>query len=86
MSSPELCFLTATELTHRLHTKQISAREVMAAHLAQIERVNPKVNAIITLLPPLAVKLCPMAPPEIVAWLPAPAVEFRPSEPPEMAT
>ncbi|MCI0556116.1 MAG: hypothetical protein L0287_34680 [Anaerolineae bacterium] len=42
-----LCFLPATEL---LHKKEISAREVLSAHLAQIERVNPKVNAIITLV------------------------------------
>lgn len=30
--------------------KKISAREVLAAHLKQIERVNPKVNAIVTLI------------------------------------
>jgi amidase len=46
----ELCELTATELAQRLARKQVSAREVMAAHLAQIERVNPKVNAIVTLV------------------------------------
>lgn len=51
MSSPEICFLTATELSHRIRAKDISAREVMEAHLAQIDRVNPKVNAIVTLLP-----------------------------------
>jgi amidase len=45
-----LTFLSATELAERLRTKQISAREVMAAHLAQIERINPKVNAIVTLV------------------------------------
>lgn len=45
----ELCFLTATELANLLHTKQISAYEVVTAHLAQIERVNPQVNAIVTL-------------------------------------
>ena len=48
MSSPEICFLTATELTRRIRAKELSVREVMAAHLAQIERVNPKVNAIVT--------------------------------------
>ena len=41
MSSPEICFLTATELTRRIRAKDLSAREVMATHLAQIERVNP---------------------------------------------
>ena len=56
MSSPEICFYTATELARLLSSKKISAREVMNAHLAQIDRVNPKVNAIITLLPEEAIK------------------------------
>lgn len=51
MSAHELCFLTARELAAKLRAKEISAREVMEAHLAQIERVNPAVNAIVTLLP-----------------------------------
>jgi amidase len=49
-SSDELCELSAVELAMRLASKQVSAREVMAAHLARIERVNPKVNAIVTLV------------------------------------
>ncbi len=48
--SDELCYLSAIELAARMRSKQVSAREVMAAHLAQIERVNPKVNAIVTLV------------------------------------
>lgn len=52
MPTSELCFLPATELARRIRARELSAHEVMAAHLAQIERVNPKVNAIITLLPP----------------------------------
>jgi len=51
MSDTELCFLTATELATRIRRKEISARAVLAAHLAQIERVNPHVNAIVTLAP-----------------------------------
>ena len=51
MSDAEICFMTATELTRRIRKKELSAREVMAAHIAQIERVNPKVNAIVTFLP-----------------------------------
>ena len=46
MPSPEICFLTATELTQRIRAQNISAKEVMETHLAQINRVNPKVNAI----------------------------------------
>jgi amidase len=46
-----LCLRPATELAALLHTGQVSAREVLAAHLDRIGRVNPAINAIITLLP-----------------------------------
>ncbi|MGD9902238.1 MAG: amidase [Vicinamibacterales bacterium] len=49
-ATPELCRMTAVELAGRLAKKQVSAREVMTAHLAQIDRVNPTVNAIVTLV------------------------------------
>ena len=49
-SGDELCAFTATELASRIRRKQLSAVEVMQAHLARIERVNPKVNAIVTLV------------------------------------
>ena len=48
-ASDQLCDLSAIELVARLRRKDVSAREVMTAHLARIERVNPKVNAIVTL-------------------------------------
>jgi amidase len=47
----ELCFLTAVELAQRIRTRDLSCVEVMEAHLRQIERVNPQVNAIVTLAP-----------------------------------
>jgi len=47
--SKELCFLSATELAAMIRSRRVSAVEIMQAHLAQIERVNPKVNAIVTL-------------------------------------
>jgi len=56
MKNQEICFLSATELARRIRAKEISATEVMEAHLAQIERVNPKVNAIVTLLPERALE------------------------------
>ena len=37
-----------------IRAKKLSARELLAEHLKQIERVNPKVNAIVTLVPELA--------------------------------
>src|SRR5262245_10913010 len=46
----ELCELSAIELASRIRRKQVSAREVMTAHLARIEHINPKVNAIVTLV------------------------------------
>src|SRR5205809_7490915 len=51
MSTTDICFMTATELARRIRAKELSARAVMEAHLTQIERVNPTVNAIVTLLP-----------------------------------
>lgn len=51
MFREEICFATARELARWIRNKELSAREVMEAHLAQIERVNPIVNAIPTLLP-----------------------------------
>lgn len=45
----EICFLSATEMTAQIRTGKLSAHEVMAAHLAHIEHVNPQVNAIVTL-------------------------------------
>jgi amidase len=47
----EICFLTATEIARRVRAKEVSAVEVMEAHLARINRLNKKVNAIVTLLP-----------------------------------
>ena len=51
LTASELCFLTATELAGRIRRREASCEEVMRAHIDQIERVNPKVNAIVTFLP-----------------------------------
>jgi amidase len=51
MSIQEICFMTAQTLVQKIQTKELSVVEVMQAHLCQIERINPKVNAIVTLLP-----------------------------------
>lgn len=48
----EIVFSSARELSGRIHRKELSAREVMEAHLAQIEKVNPSVNAIVSMLEP----------------------------------
>jgi amidase len=49
-SSAELVFCSALELTRKLHARELSARELMQATLAQIARVNPRVNAIVATL------------------------------------
>jgi amidase len=49
-----LCFTSTVEMARLIRAKKLSAREALAAHLKQIERVNPKVNAIVTLVPELA--------------------------------
>src|SRR5216684_2815505 len=50
-SESEICFLSARQMADLIRQRKLSAREVMQAHLKQIERVNPKVNAIVTLVP-----------------------------------
>src|SRR5258705_4229809 len=50
VSGDEICDLSAVDLAARIRRKQLSAREVMEAHLARIARVNPKINAIVTLV------------------------------------
>jgi amidase len=51
MSQSEICFMTAAEMVEKIRSRELSCREVMQAHLNQIERLNPIVNAIITRIP-----------------------------------
>jgi amidase len=46
-----LCLLTATEQARALRGGECSARELVAAHLGRIERIDPLVNAIVTRTP-----------------------------------
>ncbi len=48
MSQEEICFLPASELVSRIKKRELSVQEIMEAHLLQMERVNPKVNAVVT--------------------------------------
>src|SRR5207237_1116122 len=52
----ELCFTAPRTLARLLRSRKVSATELMQAFIAQIERVNPKVNAIVTFLPEQALK------------------------------
>ena len=49
--SSDLCFTPAVRLARMLRGRKVSATEVTKAFIARIERVNPKVNAIVTFLP-----------------------------------
>jgi amidase len=46
----DLCFTSGRELAESIRARKISAREVMSAFLRQIDRVNPKINAIVAKL------------------------------------
>lgn len=46
MRIPDLCTRGAVELAHMIRRRDVSSRDVVEAHLARIEAVNPTVNAI----------------------------------------
>jgi amidase len=52
----EICFFPARKLARLIHARKLSVTEAMKAFIAQTERVNPKVNAIVTFLPEQALK------------------------------
>ena len=49
MLNEDLCFLSATEQSKLIRSQKISVQELISAHLDQIERYNPVLNAIVTL-------------------------------------
>ncbi|MEQ1728143.1 MAG: amidase [Vicinamibacterales bacterium] len=50
-TSDPLCFTPARELARMIRVREVSAGEVMQAHLAQIARLNPTLNAIVAKRP-----------------------------------
>ncbi len=50
----DLCFRSAADLARAIAARELTAVEVMEAHLARIAKVNPTLNAIVTLLPDAA--------------------------------
>ena len=46
---PELLRMDAVALSKRIKAKEVSCREVMDAFLKHIDRINPVVNAIVSL-------------------------------------
>ena len=53
-SSVDLTQLSATELGIGLRAKKWTATEITQAHLDRIEQINPRVNAIVTHTPEIA--------------------------------
>ena len=51
MQNKDLCAQSLTKLAELLRKREVSAVEVIEAHLEQIERLNPALNAIVTLNP-----------------------------------
>jgi len=56
MSDTQLCFTGARKLAQMIRGRKVSATEVMRAFIAQVERLNPKLNAMVTFLPEQALK------------------------------
>jgi aspartyl-tRNA(Asn)/glutamyl-tRNA(Gln) amidotransferase subunit A len=56
MNSEPLHYQDATALAKMIATKQVSSREVVQDHLDHIAAVNPKINAIVTLLSEAALR------------------------------
>ncbi len=47
VSTSELTFLSASQMAEQIRNKQISPVELVEAHLARIEHLNPKINAFV---------------------------------------
>lgn len=52
MSAPALVAHTALELSDLIHRREVSCVEVMTAHLEQIDRLNPTLNAVVGMRQP----------------------------------
>ncbi len=56
MRGAGICFLEAAELARLIRAREVSAEEAVAACLEQTGRTNPRVNAIVTLVPERAMR------------------------------
>ena len=56
MPANDIVLLSANQLTEKIRLKELSAEEVLRAHLEQIDLFNSSLNAIVTLCPDLALE------------------------------
>lgn len=56
-----LVFMTAVELASKIRHRELSALEVLTAHIERIETLNPTLNALVTYMPELAVDMAKQA-------------------------
>ncbi|MBI3742936.1 MAG: amidase [Chloroflexi bacterium] len=56
MDGDDLCFLTILDLARLIRRKQVSCLEITQASLARIERLNPSLNAFITVMADTALR------------------------------
>ena len=65
MDATELCYMSAGGLSRLIQSKEVSPVEVVEAHLARIEALEPTLNSFITLLPDQAMASARQAEQEI---------------------
>ena len=65
MDPTELCYLSAGQLSRLIQSKQVSPVELVEAHLARIDALEPTLNSFITLLPDRAMAAARSAEQEI---------------------
>ena len=65
MDATELCFLSAGQLSRFIQSKEVSPVDVVEAHLARIDALEPTLNSFITLLPEQAMAAARRAEQEI---------------------
>jgi aspartyl-tRNA(Asn)/glutamyl-tRNA(Gln) amidotransferase subunit A len=65
MADEALCLYSMRELAELVRTRQVSPVEVVLAHQARCDRLNPTLNAFVTLVPELALEAARQAEQEI---------------------
>ena len=65
MDSMNLCYLSAGEVSRLIRKREVSPVEVVKAHLARVEALEPALNSFITLLPEQAMEEARVAEHEI---------------------